>query len=623
MNKISNDIFKEVFDEISSDSEFESSVIDKVAFDINMTPGTMIGSLTGALIANKRMKEDILKKQFNDDATRNLEGNYYTQVQNIVENLKVIFTPFGTVYVVKSKGREITIETIQTEEMNRDMYAAWQHKDYNYFKNLLINKMHSDIQLVEQNFAKKLLERQMGVKNGIMSRFGKQASEEDTDFEDLTMPEFISQVSEARDFYSKQTPQTEKIAGFLIDSSDSIEFRISWGLERPFDKYAGVADHLGFLGLKDNTSDIKSLQKGFLDHGYLSDKVKVGFMPDRVLFMVDNKVVSTLPVIQMNEDAFIHFEKQDKMFFVNMFNKESKKGIMRMQGKIPPNSKLADFSISEKRASYNGIASIFERQDIHPIIYFIVLTRQYGGEWMTFEPYALIKIIEDDFGLSEGIDDIALNKVLSIQVANNSKAIYEQSHAFEKVIRAFNDKPVDFLVREIDDIDIEDIAFAINVLFDVTPHKDIYDNFSDNVLSHIVEILCRNEYRVFSPEQMIEAPLKNKFVGLINLSLLNAFDSVDTKGIDDHAHEASIIKENAIIAHATMHILEELRMFKAKYSAVDEDKFVDVKISKMQIPLSDNDKNIIKIQVVSNAEMDDVLRDKKLLLERQKAELGL
>jgi hypothetical protein len=144
----------------------------------------------------------------------------------------------------------------------------------------------------------------------------------------------------------------------------------------------------------------------------------------------------------MNEDAFSHFEKQDKLYFVDMFNKETKKGVARIKGRIPTNSeKIKDESIQEKKAADQGIGQIFERNDVHPVIYFTLLTRKYGGDWMAFDPDVLIKVIETDFELSAGIGDIALNKILSIQVANNSTSVYESKHAFEKVVRAFNDKP--------------------------------------------------------------------------------------------------------------------------------------------------------------------------------------
>jgi hypothetical protein len=361
MRKI-NDIFKEAYEELNPDNEMETSVVDKVAFDVNVTSGSTLGALTGALIAGKKTKADILKRQFEDDATKNLEGNYYNQVQNLIQNLKPIFTPFGVVYVVKSNGREITIETIETEEMNKDMYAAWQHKDYHYFTNLLLNKMHSDIQMVEQNFAKKMLEKQMGLQNQVQSNMGKKASEEAINFDDVTMPEMLDQMIRTKELYGKQSDYTEKIAGIMINLMDGEDYKIEWGLERPFDKYAGVDTALSFMGLKDNTSDIKSLQQHYLNPGYLADKVKVGFLPDRVLFIVDNKVLSTLPALKMNEDAFSHFEKQDKLYFVDMFNKETKKGVARIKGRIPTNSeKIKDESIQEKKAADQGIGQIFER----------------------------------------------------------------------------------------------------------------------------------------------------------------------------------------------------------------------------------------------------------------------
>lgn len=482
--QIGNDIFKTAYDELNPEGLTNTSVLDKSAFNINMASGPLIGALTGALVASRKAKQDIFKHQMEQNNNQNINGNYYSQVSNIASGLKVVFTPFGISYLVKSNNRDTNIENIETEEMNEEMYGAWQRKDENYFKNLLLNKMHSDIQLVEQHFAKNFIENQEHMTNQI----NKQASDED--FDNISDFELIEKIANIKNLYSKQSSLTEKIAEMLYDiMDDNSTYSISLGLDKPISKYAGLGIPLEFLGFGDNSSDYKK----YSNPSFLISKIKVGFMPDRVIYSVDNKVITTLLAMHMDENSFCHFEKQDKNYFEGLFKYEAQKGYQRSNGQIPPNINF------EKKASYEGISQIFNRADIHPVIYFLLLTRKYSATWMAWDCEALIKILETDFNLINGISDIPLNKILSIQLANNSDSVYTQHHAFEKIIRAFNNKSIDFFENEVNDMTMEDLAFGISILEQVTPHQDIFMNFTQNVFEHMVEILLADENKVFIP----------------------------------------------------------------------------------------------------------------------------
>jgi translation elongation factor EF-1beta len=291
-----------------------------------------------------------------------------------------------------------------------------------------------------------------------------------------------------------------------------------------------------------------------------------------------------------------------------------------MGGKIPPNS-----LIIEKKASADNIADIFTRTDIHPMVYFLVLTRQYTAQWMTWESAALVKIIETDFNLTEGIEDIALNKILSIQVANRSDAVYTQHHAFEKVIRAFNDRPIDFFDREINDMTMEDLAFGLLTLQQVTPHDDIFELFSQNVWNHMIDILLADENKIFYPVALIEDKEGNgeKFIEKLNEILLDGANAQDTKNVNDMAIASKAIQENELICRIGLELLTKLRGMKTDYNTIDDEKFISVMLDKINIPLEDRIKEIIKKHILKNIEMDIFLEGQQLRLKRQSNEFQL
>jgi hypothetical protein len=648
MSKINENIFEEVLNELEKEAE-AVTVLSEIprgsnniqvpppiptplavptggqGFNIGATPGALIGALTGAYIANKKARTDALKRQIElDKHGPSLDGNYYSQAQNIVEHLKVIFTPISVIYVVKNGTKETTIDTIETSEMNKDMYAAWQHKDYNYYKNLMLTKMYSEMQVVENGFAKKFLEKQ----NEFQTQIIKKASVNDDkevecpySVDDLTDVELMEHVANAKDLYAKHSQITEKIAGVLMDTidKDTIEYVIPLQLERPFDKYAGfTSDPISFMGFNANSKDIKAMQGKFLDPHYLSNKVKVGFMPDRVIFTADNQLMGTLLAMSMNTDGFEHFQNQDKKYFINYFNEEVKRGIMRMKGKIEANSPQINARQLEKKASSTSIKQIFERSDIHPVLYYLALTQKYGFDWFNFDPHALVKIIEIDFGIDDAIEAIPLNKILSIQVLNNSETPYVSYHAFEKVIRGLCGKRIDFFKREISDMDIDDIAFAIDVMDRVTPHDDIYDNFGPDIYDYLVKVLAENETYVYEPTVIVGSPTEQQFNQILNYSLLSSINDKMIASINpDDKLEEETIKNNETIFDLSQMILKAFRnqQDRGKVGFTQVKKFIDLMLEKLSV--KKDLRPIISKQIIKNASLDEFLTQMEVVLSEQ------
>jgi len=614
MRKISEDILSEACNELAlenDDIRKSAAQIDKAAFDVSVNPASLVGALTGALIAKKKVQVDNLKRQMENESSTVLQGNYYSQVQNLIANLKIIFTPFGVVYVVRSGVKEITIETIGTDEMNTPMYTAWKSKDASYFKNLLLNKMYSEIQFVEQQFAKKMVENQMNLQTHIT----KKASE-DIGLADMSFSEMLEKIAEIKDFYSKQSGATEKLAEILIKMSDEgEELRISWEFKRPLEKYAIFGGALDFLGFGGSSSDIRSLQGKYLSPSYLANRVKVGFLPDRVIFIVDNKVISSLLAMDMNSEAFDYFEKQNEKFFTDYFSQEAKKGIKRMKGKLPSNSDIMrqEKKAAEEKSKDNSIKTIFDRTDIHPVVYYKMLTEKYGTRWINWDVSALIKVLEQDFDLVEGMADAPFNKILSIHSVNNNLYPFSNYHVFEKIIRAFSGKPIDFLEREVEDLEPEDIALGLDIVDAITPKADTYKNFSSDVINYIIDNLIDKDCRVFIPISLFsDSKSRAEFFQHLNEYLLDGFNGQDIVAIDDDRELSKSIQENEIIHHVAMNIL--LRSRSAK-DDISKAKLIRTEIAKRE----ENEliKNIIDIQVVKGALTDRLLLNSMLTFKEQ------
>ena len=593
---------------------------------LGATSGALIGAITGALIANKKVKQDALKRQVElERLGPSLNGNYYSQSQNVAKNLKVIFTPLGVIYTVKNGSRETTIDNIETSEMNESMYSAWQSKDYNYYSNLMLTKMYSEMQMVEQGFAKRFLSKQMNFQKEINKKASVQHDIREVDFDEITDYELLECVASTKDMYSGNPKIFEKMAEAMILQFDDIDdYDITLQLDRPFDKYAGfTSTPLSFMGFNNNSKDIRSMQKKFLNSSYLDNKVNVGFMPDRVVYIVDNQMIGTLPAIKMNEDGYEHFQNQDKNYFREFFHNEVKRGLARAKGLEKPNSSLVKTEVEEKKASLD-IGRIFRANDIHPVVYFLILTQKYGFAWFDFDPTALVKIIEDDFNVSEGIESVPLNKILSIQVANNSDTPFNSYHAFEKVIRSFAGKKIDFLKRESDDLDISDIAFAIDILDRVTPNDDIYDNFSPDIFDYLTKILSENENYTYMPSMIVGSPSESQFNEILNYSLLTAINNNMTATMNsDDKLEALMIKDNETIFDVSMMTLQSLRnqQNKGKISSTQGRKFMVAILDKLNIKKSLRE--IITRQVLKNIALDEFLVQKEELLHEQLEFFGI
>jgi len=594
-----SDIIKEAFEELAEEYGHTSSILDKTAFNINIDPASVVGAITGAAVAKRQMNKNMLKQQIEEDNTKVLHGGYYKQVSNIANNLRVIFSPFSVIYVVKNGPHEITLETINTDEMDDDMYSAYQNRDANYFKRLLLNKINSEVQLAEQMFARRMIQKQLELENRLNNSNVKHASADEITFSSL-----LARMYGVKSVFEKNA---ESVLGdYFVKSLGDNYCEIEWSFDdiRPLSKYANIfKETLNFFGLNLDKNNIKELQGKMMEPGYLKRKLKVGFLPNRVVYSVDNMVITQLPVMGMNEEGFEAFQNEDISYFKNLFEEELKK--KEVTPIFNPMTKVAS-DANETRE----VKEIFEKSEIHPKLYEIVLDKAFGRDWIKYDPAVIIKEIEEKFGLENGITDPALNKILVLQLINKSFEPFMNPHVFEKCVRAMNDKPIDFLARETN-FGLGELVFALKVIQDTTPADDIYDNFSEAVFAYIADTLTANEYRVALPEPVVNSKTEVEFYKTLNSFITSKWNDIISEGLTDKKKIANIGKENSIISSASIKLISAIRKA-GEYNPRTIDDIAKKTLGRLALPK--HVRNIILNTVKDNMASDVYLQYKDDLL---------
>jgi hypothetical protein len=515
--------------------------VEKKSFDINLPVPAIVGAITGTAVANKTMKNQLLKQQQERDNTIVLNGDYYTQVNNMAENMKISFTPFSVVYFLKNGPTWAEFEAIPTESMNRDMYVAWQQRDAMYFKQLLLNKIQAEIQFAEQQYAKNIINKHL--------ELGKQASY------DLLPCEIFGYTEKLKEAY--EDPDMYKVAELFCEAYKDEVVKISMDLGGPAEKFAGVVgDALNFIGIGKH-DDLNEMQHKFLSPLYLSTHGKVAFLPDRVLFVVDNVVITALVEFDMSPEAFDRFINRDEAYFKALFDRETKMGLKRMAAKLSEEKK----NLNKEAALFSiPITDIFVNNFIHPMIYYLVFTKRFTDRWLDFDTHAIVKILETEYELHEPICDIALNKIMAVQSVNVADPPYSTPLAFEKMIRSFNGLPINWLEDENEDITPQQIAFGLECFDIVTPDDDAYDDFSEDVFSYLVENLAAKKMKIFLPDfNMKRSEINMEFYEVLNEFLLNKNEALATENTQDLKQRADLIQREDLLQKSLFATLELIK----------------------------------------------------------------
>ena len=528
-------------------------------------------------------------------------GNFYHDMEKIRNNLDVKFTPFGVNYFLKEKRKEFPVETIELEEMTADMRRAWERQNKALFLNLMYSNIMSRASVAESMFAKRMLLKHTGLV--------KHAEEVEEDYSVVDLDNYIEKAGELIQTSSLAERIYEKLAEEVTDGEDFYEF--DFELPRPFSIYAEELDFLGEEKLAFRPLGFATNKGKYFNQSYLKRNIKPVFMPDRVLFIANNDLISTLGTLAMNEDGYEHFLEKDKRYFKNLFLEEAKKNIDLVNWQAVKNREKFEKRAEEEELEPLTPADAFIRADVHPIIYFDLLNQKYGAEWYHLDPYVLIKNIEVDFTKNVPIDSDALNKILSIQSLNNSSTPYSSYHAFEKIVRSFNDKAIDFERRENEDLDSFSFAFAIDIMEKVTPTIDVYGRFSPDVIDYIAQTLAKREIYLYAPTVGVYTPYREYFISILNIRLVDALKQFFENSATT-APERKISEHVKEIASLTAKVLDNL----------SEDNTID-ELTKYFCQGDEQKENVVRVQAKLALAVDEEIRKKDKLLEQQRIIFGV
>ena len=230
----------------------------------------------------------------------------------------------------------------------------------------------------------------------------------------------------------------------------------------------------------------------------MANKVIIKFEKKRVVFLypklLSHVEVAEIAVEKMNPTFRSFFKKRDKEFFKNWFKTQSfREALMKVAS--DESAEMEKIAISKNNAS-----TMFLRSDISPICYFKAMFSKYKSSFLEIDAEILLKKIEIDFALDPfPINDIALGKIFWIQNINSNMKTFESAFAFEKLIRAFNDKPFDFFIKQHEDITPTEIAYALSIANEVAPAMNVYKVINQDVIKFIAERLHSRDCAMFWP----------------------------------------------------------------------------------------------------------------------------
>lgn len=554
--KITDNIFIDAVKEM-----FPEETLSKTAFDVNMAASTLLGyslgNATGRAVGKASTEDKLLKASLRGSDIPSLEGDYYSQIDNISKKLKIMFTPLSVIYMLEDKGKNVTLDVVEKSEMNERMKKAYSEKDSDFFRNLMINKIKLDMQDVEQIFSKKILD----ANSQLNSKIDKQALEvEDTGSSDI--------FTEMKEFYTIQRvvdKYPEKIISTLLkEASEKIEdIKISLELERPIKNYSELGDYeLELFKIAKSTSDERTQEK-FLNPKYIKNKVKVGFIADRVTFTVDDVIIAQLHIMGMNDEGYDRFKNKDTNYFKNLFLKEA------------DNSEL----IKTAREVLE-IKDIFYNSTTHPKIYYLVLNNRFGKEWIEYDPEALIKIIETEFGLTEAIYDRALDKILCIHNICNSTDCLTNSFIFEKTARALNHKPISFTEWEYN-LTPGELVNALQIIDELTPTNDIFDDLSEQVVSYISKAFVIGDCRAILPNRnIISSDLEQRFFEILNSDINQKWSSLNPQEMVYQRYiqplSSAVVKGVRASKKYEPNIIESLLQSLTKKSNITDERIINL-----------------------------------------------
>lgn len=556
--------------------------VEKTAFNVNVDPAMILGSLAGGYTANavyNKKKDQYLQEQANQ---QRIENNSYSQIEALLNNLKIVFTPINVIYSVNGQVFEI----ISADEMTPHMRQAFIQKDAPYFRDLLMHKINMEIQLAEQAFAQRLL-----ASSGYTPSTAKESNyvSKQAHFLQLEENEFQEMVKTA-------SVGTEEVRLSISPNFDSLRpfYQTDFFFNpKELTKVASVFD----LFSHENVEDI-GLHR-------INSEINVGFLPDRVVYVWNGQLIEQMSLLQMNEKGFAAFQRKDKQFFIELFRDHSKALSKTLQQPLPestpPPPTVQEEPEEEQKASEDddvvGLLSrlektadaledivenlveaefpVMEREqlryftdpDIHPVAYDRIMTDKYGAKWPQYEMESLFKQIEIDFHLEEsGISDNPLNKLMILHaVSHPDHAVYQAPLSFEKFVRGVNSKDIQFEEFQ-GNLAFEEIMFGLEVA-KAYGGEEVYFEFHSDIAAYVAEELMNAGVRYVSTQLFDETNSAEKdFFDSVNGFLMRKWKEHDAQGVLEDEEIESIYTSSLQI----IEIAEEILTKYAESISVDE-----------------------------------------------------
>jgi hypothetical protein len=537
---------------------------EKVAFTLNVDPANVLGSIAGGYAASHTYNKKLDERNQQLQSEKTIENNAYSQVESILRDLKITFTPINVLYTLNGQVFEI----IKADEMTPHMKQAFLQKDAEYFRDILINKISMEMQLAEQAFAQRLL-----TSNG----YGQQAKTANY----ASKQDCLIKVAE------ESFEGMVKVASTGLENIGKLKIDPTFETLRPFsqsewffkraelDKVAGIFDV--FTKEDDGAEDI-GLNR-------LNSEINVGFLPDRVVYLWNGQMVEQMSLLNMNPEGYEAFRRKDKQFFIDFFREHTTNFSQQLSAQ-PPETNEED---TEKQAAvteqkvleladkvnehnplkgafqnlWNGTAEELENEkqaasledivddlvedefpvmerdfidpfadsDVHPVAYDAILASKYGVSWARHETESIFKQIEVDFKLEKGITENALNKISILHaVSGPNHAMYMAPLTFEKFIRGVNSKTI--LFEEFQgNTSFEEIIFGIEVA-KAYDGEEVFLQFHDNIAPYVSEELMKENVRFVSSQVFDESnPSEKEFFDSVNGFLMRKWKEVDSQGI--------------------------------------------------------------------------------------------
>lgn len=503
----------------------EVAGLSKKAFEVNIDPTTVLGALTGGYVAKRHYDKRVLDQQVRqmrqEQHKGGIEDDTYAQMHQLVSNLKVTFTPINVIYSVGGQ----TFEIIRVDEMTPMMKKAFSEKDALFFRDLLIRKMDMEMQLVQQSLANHLLKTQAQPRAG----FQQTAR--------------LMQEAEA-EFLEKRASEIDD----SIKNVGMLRYTLSLDGVRPFRSHEFFTDPARL------TKVASLFDASYLNAYQMQKDLEVGFLPDRVVYLLDGQMVEQLPTVSMNLAGIQAFQKRDRQFFLDFYARTAQAQEVE-DANLDKSAKAIDEVVEDNLEQTLVVTPIrnsfryFEDADIHPLFYSNVLEAAYPG-WVDLALEAVISQIETDFKTK--VSQVAFDKIAFVQtLQKEDQTVFMSAFTFEKFARAMVGKVVDFTMWQ-GGLELADVVFA-NEIGAILTDGENFVAFDDDVIEYTVNQVTDEGVRFMMPLVYTEDSEEEKdYYTILNGLLARLWNEADDDEDEGFKDDVLSIAQHVLLESAEM-----------------------------------------------------------------------